>query len=330
MVSLDFAFVPERHGVEKLSTTVADEAAALSLECPVIDGRRQIQRIEARTSDVGGTPVARLLPSRHRRLIGAWCFLDHIGPARFRDDGTSLHVGAHPHTCLQTFTWMIDGEIVHRDSLGYEQVIRPGQVNLMTAGHGISHTEDSAAGTRKLHGAQLWIALPFEHREAAPRFDHYPELPRFRLGALDATLLNGEFDNHRAPTLSYSPLIGMDLAWRRSGTQVLGLRPDFEYGIVPLEGSLILDGECFEVDQLAYLGTKRERVELETSERGRALLIGGVPLNEEIVIWWNFVAHDKAYVEQAQRDWESHADRFGTVPNAVRRLEPPPIPWHTD
>lgn len=311
-----------------MSTTVTDESVALNLECPVVDGRREIQRIGARRSDVGGIPVARMLPSRHRRLIGAWCFLDHMGPARFSEGDRLLHVGPHPHTCLQTFTWMIAGEIVHRDSLGYEQVIRPGQVNLMTAGRGISHTEDSVEGARELHGVQLWIALPHEHRDTQPRFDHYPELPRFGLGGLTATLLNGEYAGHRAPTLSFSPLIGIDLTWSGPSRHTLELRPEFEYGVVPLEGSLSLDGERFEADELAYLGINREHVELETSDAGRALLVGGTPLNEEIIIWWNFVAHSKEYIEQAQNDWENHTDRFGSVANAVgNRLAAPPIPW---
>ena len=311
-----------------MSTTTADESAALDRECPIIDGRRQIQRITARTSDVGGIPVARLLPNRHRRLVGAWCFLDHAGPARFADGDAGLRVGPHPHTSLQTFTWMMAGEVVHRDSLGYEQVIRPGQVNLMTAGRGISHTETSVEGARDLHAAQLWIALPREYRDVDPRFDHYPDLPALTAGHITVTVLVGEYAGHKAPTLSYSPLLGMDLQWSRAGETALELRPDFEYALLLLEGVVVVDGERFAVDELAYLGTGRDAVTLQTSGAGRALLIGGAPLDDEIIIWWNFVGHDRAAIEQAQRDWEQRAARFGDIPNAVgRRLEPPPIPW---
>ena len=311
-----------------MSTTQANPESALDRDCPVIDGRRQIQRLSARSSDVGGIPVARLLPQRDRRLIGAWCFLDHAGPAHFAPGEPGLHVGPHPHTSLQTFTWMIAGTVLHRDSLGYEQIIRPGQVNLMTAGRGISHTEDSPEGERNLHAAQLWIALPHAHRDVPPRFDHYPELPRFGLGQVDATLLIGRYADHEAPTLSYSPLLGMDLAWSRQTRQAIALEPTFEYGILPLEGALRIDGERFETDELAYLGIAREAVDIETLGEGRALLIGGRPLDEEITIWWNFVGHSRAEIEQAQRDWNAGDARFGRVVNAQRpRLAPPPIPW---
>jgi len=311
-----------------MSTTDSNSATALDRECPVIDGRREIQRIAARTSDVGGIPVARMLPSRKRRLIGAWCFLDHAGPSQFASDKQSLHVGPHPHTCLQTFTWMIEGEVIHRDSLGYEQHIRPGQVNLMTAGAGISHTEDSPPGEKVLHAAQLWIALPYEHRNTEPRFDHYPELPQFDCGHLQCTLLVGQHSGHNAPTLTFSPLLGMDMVWTDDGTHSITLRPEFEYGIVALKGTLRVDGELLETDELAYLGINRDSVELQTSGEGRALLIGGEPLDEEIIIWWNFVGHSREDVELAQNDWEQQSERFGTVANATgKRLEPPAIPW---
>jgi quercetin 2,3-dioxygenase len=311
-----------------MSTSDCEVATALERECPVINDQHQIQRIDARVSDVGGIPVRRLLPHRARRLIGAWCFLDHAGPARFGEGDKGLQVGPHPHTCLQTFTWMIAGEVLHRDSLGYEQVIRPGQVNLMTAGRGISHTEQSVPGERDLHAVQLWIALPFEHRFVEPRFDHYPDLPRFDLGHLSATLLVGDFGGYQAPTLSFSPLLGMDLTWTSAGQHSLILRPEFEYGILPLETGLEVDGQALAVDQLAYLGTGRKQVDLKTSDAGRAMLIGGAPLDEDITIWWNFVAHSKADIEQAQADWENHSTRFGQVSGSqFPRLEPRPIPW---
>lgn len=311
-----------------MSTTDSNSTTALDRECPLIDGRRELQRLKPRISDVGGIPVARLLPSRQRRMIGAWCFLDHAGPSEFSSDAQSLHVGPHPHTSLQTFTWMIDGEVIHRDSLGYEQRIRPGQVNLMTAGAGISHTEDSPPGEKVLHAAQLWIALPYEHRNTPPRFDHYPVLPTFSAGHLQCTLLVGDYEGHRAPTLTFSPLLGMDVEWAEAGSHAITLRPDFEYGIVALEGNVRIDGEQVETDELVYLGIRREHVDIETIGEGRALLIGGEPLDEEIIIWWNFVGHSREDVEQAQKDWEVQSERFGTVNNAVgKRLEPPAIPW---
>ena len=137
-----------------------------------------LERIEARTAQIGeGFTIRRAVPNRQRRMIGAWCFLDHAGPADYAP-GKGLRVGPHPHIGLQTFTWMIEGEVLHRDSLGFEQIIQPGQVNLMTAGHGIAHAEDSVTDNAgRLHAAQLWIALPDDERHRIPNFQHYPDLP---------------------------------------------------------------------------------------------------------------------------------------------------------
>lgn len=311
-----------------MSTTTGNPDCAMATDCPIIDGRREIQRLTTRGSDVGGIPVARALPQKARRLVGAWCFLDHIGPTRLDPQTSGLKVGPHPHTSLQTFTWMMEGEILHRDSLGVEQPIRPGQVNLMTAGHGISHTEESIGKVERLHAAQLWIALPRENRDTTARFDHYPELPVFGVGALTATLLIGQHREHQAPTLSFSPLVGMDLTWRRRGREILALDPAFEYALLPLEGQLAVDGERFAVDDFAYLGRGRDALSLEIDGAGRALLVGGVPLDGEIILWWNFVGHDRREIEQAQRQWEAGHARFGDIPNPVGpRLRAPELPW---
>lgn len=311
-----------------MTTTTGNPDCALPTDCRSLDGRREIQRLATRGSDVGGIPVARALPQKARRLVGAWCFLDHIGPTRLEPGMPRLKVGPHPHTSLQTFTWMMEGEILHRDSLGIEQPIRPGQVNLMTAGHGISHTEESIGDAERLHAAQLWIALPREHRDTTPRFDHYAELPEFGLGALTATLLVGHHGGHQAPTLSFSPLMGMDLAWRRRSRETLALDPAFEYGLLPLEGDAAVDGERFTVGEFAYLGRGHDALALDVEGEGRALLVGGVPLEGEIILWWNFVGHDRTEMEQALRQWEAGDPRFGDIPNPVGpRLVAPPPPW---
>lgn len=289
-----------------------------------------MQIINARSADVGGIPVARILPERRRRLIGPWCFLDHAGPVVFASGSRGMQVGPHPHTCLQTFTWMIEGEVLHRDNLGHEQLIRPGQVNLMTAGHGISHTEQTPPGESRLHAAQLWIALPFAQRHVAPRFDHYPELPGFALDHLQATLLTGDYAGYAAPTLRFSPIVGVDLRWQRGGEVVLPLRPDFEYGIVPLQGSLQVAGETLAQDTLAYLPPGKEALPVITGKAsaGRALLIGGLPMSDDIQIWWNFVGHSREEIIQAQQDWQQGAARFGKVSGFDgARTEAPPLPW---
>ena len=285
-------------------------------------------RIPARTAEIGGgVPVARMLPSRHRRTIGAWCFLDHAGPARFAA-GQGLRVGPHPHTGLQTFTWMLEGEVLHRDSLGNEQVIRAGQVNLMTAGRGIAHTEESVAGETRLHTAQLWIALPARVADMAPRFDHYPDLPRWNEGGAEAVLLAGAFMGRQSPVLVHTPLVGVDWHAPRDAALTLALDPAFEYGLVPLTGPATAQGQALAADELLYLPPGAGTLRLELPAGTRALLIGGAPFGEDITIWWNFVGHGKPYIAQAQRDWQAHSERFGEVHGFDGpRIEAPPLPW---
>lgn len=295
-----------------------------SLDCPPVY-KPVLEKIAPHTTDVGGIAVNRVLPRRQRRLISAWCFLDHIGPVA--DGAVDLHVGAHPHIGLQTFTWMMQGEILHRDSLGTEQVIRPGQVNLMTAGRGIAHTEDALPGQTAMHAAQLWIALPGEHAATAPRFDHYPQLPQWREQDLEITLLTGDYAGECAPTLQFSPLVGMDLAAAVAGAAEFTVRADFEYGLLPLQGIFRIEDSSFAANELVYLGCGRDRLRVDFSAHSRALLIGGAPVAEEVLIWWNFVGHSRAAIMEAQREWEAGSARFGAVPGSVNRLVPPPIPW---
>ena len=295
-----------------------------------------IERIAARESTLGeGLRILRALPTRERRMVGAWCFLDHIGPIAF-GPGQGLHVGAHPHTCLQTFTWMIEGEIWHRDSLGSDQVIRPGQVNLMTAGLGIVHTEDSVTPGQRMHAAQLWIALPPEDADRAPAFEHHAELPRWMQDGCQCTLLVGRWDGHAAPCRVHTPLVGLDIACTQDtglGLPVtLPLRTDFEHGLLPLEGEALIDSgegpQRFTVGELAYLPPGADQVRLTLSRGSRVLLIGGEPWPHPMVMWWNFVGPSKAHIVQAQADWEAGAPRFGRVPgDEGRRLQAPPLPW---
>ena len=291
-----------------------------------------IERILPRAADLGeGMIVRRALPTRQRRMVGAWCFLDHAGPVDFAPGG-GMHVGAHPHTCLQTFTWLIDGEVLHRDSLGHEQWIRPGQVNLMTAGHGIVHTEDSAPGARRLHAAQLWIALPPELADCPPAFEHYPNLPRWNDAGCTLTLLAGRFGGRESPARIHTPLVGMDLLASQDAQLALPLDPTFEYGLLPLEGGMDIGGQHFATDEFAYLPPGRERITLDLTAGSRILLVGGEPFGEPVTMWWNFVGHDKAAIAQAQRDWEGGGEvgsaRFGPVKGGEgRRLIAPPLPW---
>ncbi len=312
-----------------MSNQESSNQLSTSSDCPLEAGVRGIQRITARTAQVGGgIAVNRLMPSRQRRTIGAWCFLDHAGPAVF-ETKAGLRVGPHPHIGLQTFTWMIKGEVLHRDSLGNVQVVRPGQVNLMTAGRGITHTEESLAQEHHLHAAQLWIALPESDKDCAPAFDHYPDLPTWSVGGLQATLLAGSFAGRTAPGRFYSPLVGIDLRCDDTAVATLSLDPQFEYGILPLEGAFSINGQTFASDELAYLGRGLNDVTLQAFGASRGLLLGGVPFTEEIHLWWNFVAHDKAEIAEALHAWSSHdLQRFGDVEGFDgERLIAPEFVW---
>ncbi|MFU2487879.1 pirin family protein [Thauera sp. WH-1] len=293
-----------------------------------------ITRIEARSADLGeGMLVRRFLPSRQQRMVGAWCFLDHAGPVRFAP-GKGMHVGAHPHIGLQTFTWLIEGEVMHRDSLGNAQIIRPGQVNLMTAGHGIAHTEDSLHDGQALHAAQLWIALPPEAEACAPDFAHHPDLPQWQENGARLTLLAGTHAGRTAPTRLYSPLLGLDIACDDATALHLALNPDFEYGMLPLVGEAGIENETVRADEFAYLGRGRDALHLTLSAGTRLLVLGGEPFAEPVLMWWNFVGWTKATIAEAQAEWERgeqgepRSARFGPVGDGqAPRLMPPPLPW---
>jgi redox-sensitive bicupin YhaK (pirin superfamily) len=290
---------------------------------------RARQLIHTHIKDVGGIPVRRALPGREVRRIGAWCFLDHIGPSTPPVD-KPLNVGPHPHIGLQTFTWMISGEILHRDSLGFEQWIRPGQVNLMTAGRGIAHSEESPHGGGKLvHAVQLWIALPDAERHRAPDFTHYPELPRHKEQGLEATLLVGEAFGLKAPTQVYSPLLAVDLLVVENTRASLPLRADFEYGLICLEGEVEIEAPAgaqkVEPGQLLYLGLGDEALSLAAARGTRLLLVGGEPLREDILLWWNFVARTQAEIEQASLDWNAGRHFAEVTHSSLPRLQAPSI-----
>jgi redox-sensitive bicupin YhaK (pirin superfamily) len=312
-----------------MSNQESPSQLSTSSDCPMEEGGRAIQRVTARTAEVGGgISVNRLLPSRLRRKIGAWCFLDHAGPAVFESKG-GLRVGPHPHIGLQTFTWMIKGEVLHRDSLGNVQVIRPGQVNLMTAGRGITHTEESLPLEHHLHAAQLWIALPEADKDCAPAFDHYPDLPTWSEGGLQITLLAGTFAGRTASSRIYSPLVGMELLSNGPTSTRLVLDPRFEYGILALEGAFTINGQTFASNELAYLGRGLDGIDLHSLTISRALVLGGEPFAEEIHLWWNFVGHSKQEIAQALLDWNTRdLERFGEVEGFDgERLVAPELPW---
>jgi hypothetical protein len=278
------------------------------------EARLPFQRHDARTGIVGShLPVARALPSPRRRMVGAWCFLDHAGPADLAP-GDGMFVGPHPHIGLQTFTWLIEGELLHRDSLGCEQLLRPGQVNLMTAGRGIVHSEESPSRDGgRLHAAQLWIALPDAAVDIAPTFEHHPRLPQAGVGGWRATLLVGEAFGARAPALVHSPLVAVDLATAGGAQGTLALDAAFEHGFVCLDGRAALDDEPLEPRRLWYAAAGRREVSLRSEGAARILVVGGAPFESARILWWNFVARTHDEIVAAADDWQHARPRFPDV-----------------
>jgi len=269
-----------------------------------------------------GFAVTRTLPNRQRRLVGAWCFLDAYGPHEL-GDSAGMRVGPHPHTGLQTVTWLVAGEILHRDTLGSRQEIRPGQLNLMTAGRGIAHSEETPReNSGLLHGVQLWVALPHADRDMPPAFAHHADLPVVAFGDVTATVLMGTLGDAASPARVHTPLVGAELTLPAGASAAIPLKTGFEYAVLTLDGAPSVDDATLKPGPLLYLGSGRSRVRLATESPAKVLLLGGEPFEERLVMWWNFVARDHDEIVQMRADWESHTPRFGEV----RGYDGPPLP----
>ncbi|WP_405579721.1 pirin family protein [Streptomyces sp. NBC_01190] len=270
--------------------------------------------LTARTVPLGeATVVRRLLPNLGRRMVGAWCFVDHYGPDDIADE-PGMRVPPHPHMGLQTVSWLHDGEVLHRDSLGSEQTVRPRELGLMTSGRAIAHSEQSPRDhARFLHGAQLWVALPDAHRHRDPAFEHHAALPEVTGGnGLRATVILGELDGARSPGTVYSPLVGADLTLAAGTSARLPLQRDFEYAVLTMSGAAEADGVRLPPDSMLYLGCGRDTLPLTADVDSSLLLLGGEPFEERIVMWWNFIGRSSDEIVQAREDW-STGPRFGTV-----------------
>ncbi|MEV0804588.1 pirin family protein [Kribbella sp. NPDC050281] len=290
-----------------------------------------VELLEGREVVLGrSTKVRRLLPNKNRRMVGAWCFVDHYGP----DDIThrvdsydvpgerGMLVPPHPHTSLQTVSWLFEGEIEHRDSVGSHAYVRPGELNIMTAGNGIAHSEVSTpTAPLTLHGAQLWVALPDSVRSTTPAaFNAYADLPELELDGARVTVMIGTVAGVTSPAPAYTPLVGADVTVEPGRTLTLPLTPSNEYAVLIVDGSLTVGDLTPGFGEMVYLGAGRESVNVVASDNGvRFLLLGGEPFEEQLVMWWNFIGRSHEEIVAARDAWQAAIgaggnDRFLMVP----------------
>lgn len=293
------------------------------------DGAEVLQPRDVPLGGPRAIVVRRTLPQRERSLIGAWCFADHYGPRDLRD-GPGMDVPPHPHTGLQTVSWLFSGEIEHRDSAGVHQVVRAGELNLMTAGAGICHSEVSTADTTVLHGAQLWVALPDADRHTGRDFEHFVPEPVSQSGVTIRVFL-GALAGQRSPVHTFTPLLGAQLDLPPGALIDLAVEPAFEHGVLLDLGVVDVAGRRLDAGQLAYLrpGATTLRLHNPAGQTARVLLLGGPPFGEDLLMWWNFVARSHDEIVEYRRLWQDGDVRFGSVSGysgAVDRLPAPPLP----
>ncbi|GGK50150.1 pirin family protein [Nocardia camponoti] len=277
---------------------------------------------------VRGVYVERTLPQMGLPTVGAWCFLDRFGSVADAP-GASHDIDPHPHIGLQTVTWPFDGRIRHRDSVGSDVEIAPGQLNLMTAGRGIAHSEYRVPGAASGNGLQLWIALPSSARDQVPHFEQHRDLPVFELPGLRATVLMGSLGPVTSPAAAYTPLVGADVVVEPGAAVDIPLRSDFEYAVLVIDGTVVVDGLPVRPGPLLYLEPGRTSLPVSTTGGTHFVLIGGEPFEEEMVMWWNFVARSHEEILAARLAWEAHdIDRFPDIAGHTvdQRIPAPPIP----
>jgi redox-sensitive bicupin YhaK (pirin superfamily) len=271
--------------------------------------------------------VRRTLPQRDLSMIGAWCFVDHYGPHDLAA-GPGMDVPPHPHTGLQTVSWLFSGEIEHRDSAGVHAYVRPGELNLMTAGAGICHSEVSTPDTRTLHGVQLWVALPDADRHTGRDFAHYVP-PVREVGGATVRVFLGELAGERSPIHTFTPLLGAQVEIPAQTTVALGVGHGFEHGVLLDQGDVEIHGATLGIGDLWYQSPGCERIELinQGALPARVLLLGGPPFPEELVMWWNFVGRSHDEIVRFRDEWQDQDERFGAVAGYLgARLPAPPLP----
>ncbi|MDM7853310.1 pirin family protein [Cellulomonas alba] len=286
-----------------------------------------IERYDEREVPLGGLramPVRRTLPHRDLPLVGAWCFLDEFGP-----DHHDMRVLPHPHTGLQTVTWPVVGEIRHRDSLASDLVVRPGQLNLMTAGRGVSHSEFSLGDAPLLHGVQLWVALPDGVADAGAAFQQVTDLPVLEVPGARATVVVGGLDGLASAAVVHTPLLALDVTVDPGADVALPLDPTFEHAVLVLDGAARVAGVEHAPHALLYLGDGRAELGVASAGGARLLVLGGTPFDHDLVMWWNFVGRTHTDIAAARANWESPdaAERFGLVDgHGGARIPAPPLP----
>ncbi|GAA1719684.1 pirin family protein [Isoptericola hypogeus] len=280
--------------------------------CTAGERHAGVELLSARDVPLGGPramTVRRTIPQRQRSLVGAWCFCDHYGP----DDvsrSAGMQVPPHPHIGLQTVSWLFAGEIVHRDSVGSLVTVRPGELNLMTAGAGISHSEESPAQGRppSLHGVQLWTVLPAAHADVAPHFEHHADLPAADSDGARVQVFLGSLgvagQRLDSPARTYSPLVGAQLDLAAGASVELETDPAFEHALLVDAGDVTLDGDAVPPAVLGYVAPGRDRLVVTAGDGpARAVLIGGEPFDEDVLMWWNFVGRTHEEIVRARADW---------------------------
>jgi hypothetical protein len=258
-------------------------------------------------------------------MVGPWCFLDRFGPMSFTNE-KPMNVPPHPHIGLQTVSWLLEGEVLHTDSLNSTATVRPGGVNVMTAGQGIAHAEETPPRhSGKLSGVQLWVALLDAHRHTSPAFTCFEQVPIYETSGSMVSLFAGMLDGVSSPTPHFSEILGAQVQVHPGHSAALPLNHQFEHALLLLEGDCTLEKQTISQNILYYLGVCRDTLDLVSQNGCQLLLIGGPPFPEKILMWWNFVARAPEEIRQARDDWENH-HRFGEVKDTqLKRLSSPDL-----
>lgn len=270
-----------------------------------------------------GATVNRTLPHRELRTIGPWCFIDQFGPV---SNQNAMRVAAHPHTGLQTVTWLFSGSVHHQDSLGSNSLIKPNELNLMTAGHGVVHTELSIDSESTLHGVQLWVALPETARDSQPKFEHVSDIPSFENDQAKFRIFAGAFAGQTSPAEFFSEILGVQVEALSSQIEI-PLVANWEHGLLVINGSVSVAGQSINEGELFFLSAGSNTIKIEDSMNSRFLLLGGAALNEPIVMWWNFIGRSHEEIVAMREAWETGSERFPEFENVIgERIPAPQLP----